>query len=284
MLDLKRRIIAVTSHKGGVGKTTASNVLATGMANAGQRVAWVDLDPQGQDALWFGLPQAAGLANMLVKGQTARSQLVEVPPGLWRVGNASQGTLYLLPGDSANYAVWREIDNPHLLRDKLLELLAGGEVDAIILDTPPAISEDAINYFMAAGRAVVPTKASYLAVQGVVDTMNTIQRIQDLTAGWGETFRAEVEVLGIVPNLYNSGRSLHRANVAALRAQWGELVWPEINDYTAFEEAPQNHEAIWVYLPGDDSADRARARAAKLMRAFQRAVAQADARKEAAHV
>jgi hypothetical protein len=43
-------------------------------------------------------------------------------------------------------------------------------------------------------------------------------------------------------------------------------IGPPINDYTAFEECPQNGKSIWSYLPGENSAERARARAFALMR------------------
>ena len=49
------RIIAITSPKGGVGKTTTAVNLAVGLAKQGKRVLLMDLDPAGQCASTFGL-------------------------------------------------------------------------------------------------------------------------------------------------------------------------------------------------------------------------------------
>jgi len=247
---LKKRIVALTAHKGGVGKTTLSTILASFLAIHGADVVLADLDGQGQVADWWGIAPTPGVYNTLTRqAVTAESQLVEVPRAQWDARRfaptgGEPGRLLVLPGDRTTGQVWTECDDPRRLRDKLLALITDGVADWIILDAPPAIGEEAINILVAAGRVIIPVEPGYLAVRGVVNTLETMQIVAQETADWGHD-RADATLIGIVPNR-SKAASLHSANLAALTGTWNGAVWPPIKDIIAHQEAPQNRMSIFA--------------------------------------
>src|ERR1035437_4647228 len=90
MTTRRRRVLAVSALKGGVGKTTTAMNLAAAAARAGRRTLLVDADPQGSVGMSLGLaPEARGLAAWVTKDasfddsvvRAARENLDVLPAG-----------------------------------------------------------------------------------------------------------------------------------------------------------------------------------------------------------
>ncbi|MFN3950121.1 Mrp/NBP35 family ATP-binding protein [Microbacterium sp.] len=139
--DSLTRVIAVTSGKGGVGKSTVTANLAVALAARGLRVGLVDADVHG-----FSIPGLLGLvdADGLPPAPTRLDDLI-LPPVAYGVKVISIGMFLRRPGEDAAGAVaWR---GPMLHRtvQQFLTDVFFGDLDVLLLDMPPGTGDVAIS-------------------------------------------------------------------------------------------------------------------------------------------
>ncbi|PTT23196.1 sodium:proton antiporter [Microbacterium sp. HMWF026] len=139
--DSLTRVIAVTSGKGGVGKSTVTANLAVALATRGLRVGLIDADVHG-----FSIPGLLGLvdADGLPPAPTRLDDLI-LPPVAYGVKVISIGMFLRRPGEDAAGAVaWR---GPMLHRtvQQFLTDVFFGDLDVLLLDMPPGTGDVAIS-------------------------------------------------------------------------------------------------------------------------------------------
>ena len=134
------KIIAIANQKGGVGKTTTSVNLAACLAEAGQRVLMVDLDPQGNTT--SGLGCRVSERNSVYDAMMGRAKFADC------------------------------IQKTELKKLKLIDF------DFIIIDCPPSLSLLTLNALAAADSVLIPIQCEYYALEGVTSLMNTIGRVK----------------------------------------------------------------------------------------------------------
>jgi ATP-binding protein involved in chromosome partitioning len=139
--DSLTRVYAVTSGKGGVGKSTITANLAVALAQRGLRVGLVDADVYG-----FSIPGILGLVRDGVTQQPTRVDDMILPPVAYGVKTISIG-MFLDParGQGSSTAVaWR---GPMLHRtiSQFLTDVYYGDLDVLLLDLPPGTGDVAIS-------------------------------------------------------------------------------------------------------------------------------------------
>jgi len=176
--DTLTRVIAVTSGKGGVGKSTLTANLAVSLANLGLSVGLIDVDVHG-----FSIPGLLGLiADDGLPPQPTRIDDLMLPPVAHGVKAISIGMF--LPRDSPTVGAvaWR---GPMLHRtvQQFLTDVFFGDLDVLLLDMPPGTGDVAISVgqLLPHAEVVVVTTpqpaASDVAVRSGVVARQTGQRV-----------------------------------------------------------------------------------------------------------
>ena len=199
--DSLTRVIAVTSGKGGVGKSTVTANLAVALAARGLRVGLIDADVHG-----FSIPGLLGLVD--AEGRTQRPTRIDdliVPPVAHDVKTVSIG-MFLREGDEGAAVAWR---GPMLHRtvQQFLTDVFFGDLDFLLLDMPPGTGDVAISVGQLLPHAevlVVTTPqpaASDVAIRSGLLARQTGQRV----AGVVENMAAAVLPDGTTLDLFGSG-------------------------------------------------------------------------------
>ncbi|MFL0566209.1 Mrp/NBP35 family ATP-binding protein [Microbacterium sp. 179-I 1D1 NHS] len=136
--DSLTRVIAVTSGKGGVGKSTVTANLAVALAARGLAVGLIDADVHG-----FSIPGLLGLADADGRPpQPTRLDDLMLPPVAHGVKTISIGMF--LPPDASPAVAWR---GPMLHRtvQQFLTDVHFGDLDVLLIDMPPGTGDVAIS-------------------------------------------------------------------------------------------------------------------------------------------
>jgi chromosome partitioning protein len=165
------RSIAIINQKGGVGKTTTAVNLSAALAEAGNRVWLIDLDPQAHASLHLGFgmeEEYLSMYDVLTADVNLDEVCHQVDENLWL--SPSHIDLAAAEMELAG-AVGREI----ILRDKMAEVAQ--EFDYVIFDCPPSLGILTLNALTTATEVFLPLQPHFLALHGLSKLLRTIQLV-----------------------------------------------------------------------------------------------------------
>jgi chromosome partitioning protein len=209
-MSVPARVYAVVNQKGGVGKTTTAVNLGACLAEAGEKVLLVDLDPQANATSGLG---------MRANGVSTHDLLDGVPLGsLVRQSAFPNLDIVMAKSDLAAASV--ELAAREGGERYLAEALATG-LDAysfVFLDCPPSFGPLTVNALAAANRVIVPVQAEYYALEGLSQLLGTINHVQ-------ARLNPELALAGIVLTMSDGRTRLSTEVESELRRHFGALVF-----------------------------------------------------------
>jgi chromosome partitioning protein len=235
------RVIAFANQKGGVAKTTSTLNLAVALQERGLRVLIVDLDPQGNLTMSQGLnPDSIErsmfdvLVHRLPISEVIQEQEVDL-------------AVSSIDLAGAELALSSQIGRERALEKSLAPVK--GDYDYVLIDTPPSLGLLTINALVASHGVIVPVQCEYLSLRGLVQLENTLSMIR-------ENLNPEVEIVGILPTMFD-GRTLHsKEAVDILTENFGPLVFnTRIRKTVRYAEAPVKGSSVLKYDPKGPAAD-----------------------------
>ena len=267
-MERLREILAFVNHKGGVGKTTTVQSLATGLRRYGKgyfgkdsdghgrlpRVLIIDLDPQACASFLFGWSETLNVGKPTVYDalvQQSNLPVYQVREGIY-LAPAAQQLISIEPFLNQR-AVPRKVLRKLLV--KSLNELAGTELadegvntvvdafDYVLIDCPPAMSLLTYNALTAATSVVLPVQLEVLATKGIAEIINAIEETR-------EDLNPELDIRGLLMVMSNDQTNATK--------QFKEYLGEKYQDYmfdaytrrdTKMVEAQAMREDIFSYAP-----------------------------------
>ena len=229
------RTITIINQKGGSGKTTTAVCLGAALAEAGKRVAVVDLDPQRSASLWLNQPDPENeVADVLLKKRTL-SQVLQP---------TNQKLLQIAPGGAQMNTVERQLDPGlgHLLRLRTALAEITSSLDFVLLDCPPGLRDLSKVGLLCGDELLVPVEASFMALQGLAELSELADQAKDLNP--------KLRWCGVFLTRFTDRTIMSTQALAQLQMVFADRLLPvRVPEGTRFKEAPGHREPITMYDP-----------------------------------
>ena len=190
------RVIAVANQKGGVGKTTTAINLSACLAEKGQKVLAIDMDPQGNMTSGLGIDKDEVEKNIydLMIGQVGVEEVLQ---------KEAIENLDIIPTSIDLSAAEIELigvdDKEFIIRNAIAPIK--DNYDYIIIDCPPSLSMLTINAMTTADSVLVPIQCEYYALEGLSQLIHTVELVK-------ERLNPILKIEGVVFTMYDARTNL----------------------------------------------------------------------------
>ena len=238
------RIIAIANQKGGVGKTTTAINLSACLAEKGQRVLVIDIDPQGNTT------SGLGIAKDNVDNTIYEVMLQEID-----ISDAICKDIFenldIIPSN-VNLAGAEidliDIENREYILKNAINTVRNN-YDYVILDCPPSLSMLTVNAMTAADTVLVPIQCEYYALEGLTQLIHTINLVK-------KKLNPLLELEGVVFTMYDSRTNLSLQVVENVKDNLKQNIYKTIIPRNIrLAEAPSHGLPINLYDPRSSGAE-----------------------------
>ena len=248
------RIFVVANQKGGVGKTTSTVNVAAGLAQLGQRVLVIDLDPQGNASTALAVDHHRGVPStydMLVDGvplQDVISACPDIPnldvvPATIDLAGAEIELVSLVAREN-------RLKRALSAHPGIGTLAESGEdrYDYVFVDCPPSLGLLTLNALVAGDEMMIPIQAEYYALEGLGQLIETVEMVR-------AHLNPSLSVSTILVTMYDARTRLAAGVAQEVRNHFGaQVLKTSIPRSVRVSEAPSYAQTVMTYDPGSPGA------------------------------
>lgn len=236
-------IVVVANQKGGCAKTTTTVNLAAGLAELGQRILVVDLDPQANTSAWLGAADGGNAGVWQVMTESRAADALVKPTAMAGVS--------LLPGSRQMANLEKALAGELAIETRLKRAMAGlktAAVDVVLIDTPPTLGLITLNALTAADWLLVPVTTHVMSLSGVAQLFKTVEDVRAL-------LNPELKLLGLVASRVDVRTRHAKEILEALRERFGDKLCDTlVRENIRIAEAPSFQESIFAYSDSSSAA------------------------------
>jgi chromosome partitioning protein len=230
---------AISSQKGGVGKTTTTVNLGAALALQGKRVLLLDMDPQGSLTAAVGAP-TTGLSM---------GDILEQPDNIINAIAPCTGGMRVISASPMLASVFQNLEDMPTPAFRLSMALRVVQdcYDYAMIDCPPALGHATANALTASNVVLVPLQCEFLSMRGLHD-------MKEITAIIRDSTNADLQ-LRVLGTMFDK-RTLHANSVLQqAHAELPGLVYQTVIPRTIrLAEAPATGQTIFEYAPESNGA------------------------------
>ncbi len=248
------RVLVVANQKGGVGKTTTAVNVAAGLAQLGQRVLVIDLDPQGNASTALNIEHhrgTPGTYDALVEGSALADVArpcpevagLDVVPATIDLAGAEIELVDVVARESR----LKRAIAAHPLVGTAAEV---GErrYDYVIVDCPPSLGLLTLNALVAGQEMMIPIQAEYYALEGLGQLIETVEMVR-------AHLNPSLSVSTILLTMYDARTRLAAGVASEVRDHFGhQVLRTNIPRSVRVSEAPSYAQTVMTYDPGSPGA------------------------------
>jgi len=238
------KIIAITNQKGGVGKTTTTVNLGASLAELGNKVLLIDIDPQGNATSGVGINKGdldSCIYSLLIDDAKTEDVIIKTE---FKNLSIIPATIQLA---GAEIELVSAISREEKLKSALESIRTN--YDYVLIDCPPSLGLLTLNALTAATSVLIPVQAEYYALEGLSQLLNTIRLVQ-------KHLNRNLLIEGVLLTMFDARTNLGIQVIEEVKMYFQEKVYQAIIPRNIrLGEAPSHGKPITVYDPRSKGAE-----------------------------